>query len=128
MLSCLALLVLDSLPACVTLELTFEGKDLLLVTNFGNCHNLFFRSQKTIYVLPLSLECATSARACPIGLYRTSITDKAGRKPLMVGLPLMIVLRLTSIAGMDPPDMTVTFFGIIPPPRDVATVVPVSFA
>ena len=58
----------------------------------------------------------------------TSTTDKAGRKPVMVGLTLMIVLRLTLIAGMDPPDMTVTFFGIITPPRGVATVVPVNFA
>ena len=38
----------------------------------------------------------------------------------MVGLTLLIVLRLTLLAGMDPPDMTETFFGIIPPPRDVA--------
>ena len=58
----------------------------------------------------------------------TSLTDKAERKPLMVGLTLLKVLRLTLIAGMDPLDMTVTFFGIIPPPRGVATVVPVNFA
>ena len=58
----------------------------------------------------------------------TSITDNAAQFFCMVGLTLMIVLRLTLLAGMDPPDMTVTFFGIIPPPRDVATVVPVNFA
>ena len=58
----------------------------------------------------------------------TSLADKAERKSLMVGLTLHIVLRLTLIAGTDPPDMTVTFFGIIPPPRGVATVVPVNFA
>ena len=39
----------------------------------------------------------------------TSITDKAGQKSLIVGLTLLIVLRLTLIAGMDPPDMIVTF-------------------
>ena len=60
--------------------------------------------------------------------YDTSIRDKAGQKPVMVGLTLPIVLRLTLLAGMDPPDMTVTFFGIILPPRGVATVVPVNFA
>ena len=58
----------------------------------------------------------------------TSLTDKAERISLMVGLTLLIVLRLTSIGGMDPPDMTVNFFGIIPPPLGVATVVPVNFA
>ena len=45
----------------------------------------------------------------------TSITDKAGRKPVPVGLTLLIVLRLTLIAEMDPPDihniMTVIFLG-----------------
>ena len=46
----------------------------------------------------------------------------------MVGLTLLIVLRLTLLAGMDPPDMTVTFFGIIPPPPGVATVVWGNFA
>ena len=46
----------------------------------------------------------------------------------MVGLTLLIVLRLTYIAGMDPTDMTVTFFGIISPPLGVATVVLVNFA
>ena len=46
----------------------------------------------------------------------------------MIGLTLQIVLRLTLIAGMDPPDMAVTFFGIIPSPPGVATVVPVNFA
>ena len=46
----------------------------------------------------------------------------------MVGLTLLIVLRLTLISGMDPPDMTVNVFGIISPPRGVATVVPVNFA
>ena len=58
----------------------------------------------------------------------TSTTDNAGRISLTVGLTLLIVLRLTSIGGMDPPDMTVNFFGIIPPPLGVATVVPVNFA
>ena len=57
-----------------------------------------------------------------------SLTDKAERKPLMIGLTLLIVLRSTLIAGMDPPDLTVTFFRIIPPPRGVVTVVPVNFA
>ena len=46
----------------------------------------------------------------------------------MLEVTLLIVLRLTLIAVMDPPDMTVTFFGIIPPPQGVATVVPVIFA
>ena len=46
----------------------------------------------------------------------------------MVGLTLMIVLRLTLIAGIDPPDMKVIFLGIIPPPPGVATVVPINFA
>ena len=67
-------------------------------------------------------------RRTAVGSSATSITDKAGRKPLTVGLTLLIVLRLTSIGGMDPPDMTVNFFGIIPPPLGVATVVPVNFA
>ena len=61
-------------------------------------------------------------------MYDISLADKAERKPLMVGLTLLLVLRLTLIAGTDPPDMTVTLFGIIPPPRGVATVVPVNFA
>ena len=61
--------------------------------------------------------------------YCTSITDKAGQKPVMVGLSLLIVLRLTLIAGMDPPaGHDGNFFGIIPPPPGVATVVPVNFA
>ena len=51
----------------------------------------------------------------------TSITDKAGRKHVMVGLTLLIVLRSTLIAGMNPPDITVIFFGIIPSPPGVAT-------
>ena len=58
----------------------------------------------------------------------TSTTDNAERISLTVGLTLLIVLRLTSIGGMDPLDMTVNFFGIIPPPLGVATVVPVNFA
>ena len=58
----------------------------------------------------------------------TSIMDKAGRISVLVGLTLLIVLRLTLIAGMDPPDMAVIFFGIIPPPWGVATVVTVNFA
>ena len=58
----------------------------------------------------------------------TSITDKAGQNPVMLGLTLLIVLKLTIIAGMDPPDMTVNFFRIIPPPPGVATFVPVNFA
>ena len=62
------------------------------------------------------------------GCAATSITDKAEQKPIMVGLTLLIVLRLTLIAGMDPPDMTVLFFGIIPAPPGVATAVPVNFA
>ena len=39
----------------------------------------------------------------------TSITDNAARFFCMVGLTLMIVLILTLLAGMDTPDMTVTF-------------------
>ena len=58
----------------------------------------------------------------------TSLADNADIIFCTVGLTPLIVLRLTLIAGMDPPDMTVTFFGIIPPPRGVATVVPVNFA
>ena len=58
----------------------------------------------------------------------TSTTDKAGRISVMLGLTLLIVLRLTSIGGMDPPGMTVNFFGIIPPSLGAARVVPVNFA
>ena len=40
-----------------------------------------------------------------------SITDEAGRKSVMVGLTLLIALRLTLLAGMDPPAMMVIFLG-----------------
>ena len=57
-----------------------------------------------------------------------STTDKAGQTSYKIELTLLIVLRLTLFAGMDPPDMRVISFGIIPPPRVVGTVVSVNFA
>ena len=57
----------------------------------------------------------------------TSVAVNSKRICCTLRLTLMIVLRLTLIAEMDPPDMVVNCFGIIPPPLGVATDVPGSF-
>ena len=58
----------------------------------------------------------------------TRPTYAAARLSCQEGVKPETELVPQSIAGMDPPDMTVNSFGIIPPPPGVATVVPVDFA
>ena len=55
-----------------------------------------------------ALEKVTISSLKPLGI-STNIADDAGRNFCTVGLTLLMALRLTLIAAMDPPDITVNF-------------------